>query len=287
VKKFIFSFFGLILILELWIGSGSYSPQNVSHAASTYFKVPILIYHSISEDPMEWDFATISPEKFKEDMQTLKNNGYTTVFFKDIQSAKEGKSKLPSKPILVTFDDGYYDNYQYAYPILQDLKMKATIHIVGWSVGRTTHKDNITPINRHFTWAEAKEMYDSGAIDIQHHTYDLHNPTDKKTFSTGVDKLPSESDWAYRMRFKQDVLKEKILIEKNIGNKVIAFAYPYGKWNKVADFVLKECGIIYTQSVKGGVSDLLKSTYLANRINVPHNLTSDNLIKTIVSYINH
>jgi len=76
--------------------------------------------------------------------------------------------KLPKKPLLITIDDGYANNYSLAYPILKEKGLRATIYII------TSYRGKQPGVTRHFTWAEAKEMYDSGVINIESHTHDLH-----------------------------------------------------------------------------------------------------------------
>ncbi|MFC5530793.1 polysaccharide deacetylase family protein [Cohnella yongneupensis] len=243
--------------------------------------IPILIYHSFSEIPEELNDNTVSPDKFLADMQALIDNGYTPIFFKDYLDAQENKFAMPAKPIFITIDDGYYSVYKYAYPILRELKLKATISVIGWAMGRSTNKDNRTAIFAHFSWNEAKEMYDSGYIDIQHHTWDLHNESGKDKEIKGLMKLPKESDAAYAKRIKADFLKLKTKIESEIGNKVIVFTYPYGSTNATAEKALKEAGAKFTLTTTSGVSDIKKSPYLLKRINAAGRIKSEDLIKKI------
>jgi peptidoglycan/xylan/chitin deacetylase (PgdA/CDA1 family) len=189
-----------------------------------------------------------------------------------------GKRKLPDKPIFITFDDGYESNYKYAYPILKEMNMKATISIIGWSVGRSVNKDYTTPIFPHFTIQEAKEMYESGLIDIQCHSFDMHDETTERK---GVDMFPGESESDYRKRFKEDTVKIKILIESSIGNQVDVYTYPFGRYNSISESVLKELGFKYTLTVQNGISDLSSGSYMLNRINVPQRMSSEELLKTI------
>lgn len=97
-------------------------------------KVPILMYHYISQPPENADKyrrdLSISPNGFKAQMQYLVDQGYETIDLYDLSLAIVGKKELPPKPVIVTMDDGYRDNYENAFPILQELGLKATFFIV-------------------------------------------------------------------------------------------------------------------------------------------------------------
>lgn len=254
---------------------------QAASAAGTADNIPILIYHSFSEVQAELTDNNVSPDKFRADMLALIDNGYTPIFFKDYVDAQENKFEMPAKPIFITVDDGYYSFYKYAYPVLKELKLKATVSVIGWAVGRSTNKDNRTPIFAHFSWKEAKEMYDSGYIDIQHHTWDLHNESGK---IKGLMKLPKESDSSYAKRIKADYAMLKTKIESEIGNEVIVFTYPYGSTTPLADKALQEFGVRFTLTTSKGISDLSKSPYMLMRINAAQSIKSEDLIKGIESY---
>ena len=68
-------------------------------------------------------------------------NGYTVISIKDLDDADKGKIELPEKPIIITFDDGYYSNYEYIYPILQKYNVKASIFVVTDKIGKEIEKN--------------------------------------------------------------------------------------------------------------------------------------------------
>lgn len=241
-------------------------------------KIPILIYHHLSYDSKQWNSSTISPDQFKKQLLYLEALGYSTIHFKDYIEFKENGRKLPDNPIIITFDDGYYSNYEYAYPILKELNMKATIFVIGWAVGREYDQDDITPISRHFSWNQAKEMYGSGLIDIQSHSYNLHSINGDKR---STDKLPSETQTEYAKRFKEDALNAKQLIGSNVGNEVIVYSYPLGFYNDTTEENLKESGFKASLTTQYGISDFSNGLYLLKRINMP-SIKSKELINKIL-----
>jgi peptidoglycan/xylan/chitin deacetylase (PgdA/CDA1 family) len=97
-------------------------------------KVPILMYHYISTPPEDADVyrtdLSVTPEQFREQMIYLQDNGYTTIDFYDLSQAIVSHKDLPEKPIILTFDDGYLDNYENAYPILQEFGYEGTFFVV-------------------------------------------------------------------------------------------------------------------------------------------------------------
>ena len=108
-------------------------------------------------------------------MQLIKENGYEAISFDELIAFAEGKGALPEKPVLITFDDGYQSNYEYAFPILKEENMKGTIFAIGVSIGKKEYyKDTVHKMTPHFGKEEIDEMKGSGLISIGSHTYDMH-----------------------------------------------------------------------------------------------------------------
>ncbi len=114
----------ILIILFLIISAITYIYGMTEHGLSIYGK------NIVNTETI------LTPDQFKKQLLYLEAMGYSTIHFKDYIEFKENGKKLPDNPIIITFDDGYYSNYEYAYPILKELNMKATIFAIGWSVGR-------------------------------------------------------------------------------------------------------------------------------------------------------
>ena len=89
--------------------------------------IPILLYHNFvttvpDSDPDNFNYIN-TPESFEENIKTFLENGYTIISMKELALADSGKTELPNKPIVITFDDGYYSNYEYIYPILKQYQV--------------------------------------------------------------------------------------------------------------------------------------------------------------------
>lgn len=271
-KQILFPIFVLLISMALSACTAANS--------SSKMEIPVLMYHHISEEPNDWSSATISPDKFKEDMLYLKTLGFQSILPQDLIHFKEHGTPLPENPILITFDDGYKSNYTYAYPILKAYNMKAVINVIVSTVGRDTSLEG-APITPHFSWEEAKEMMDSGLIEIGHHTYDLHNVGDR-SFGKGVGRLKNESTEAYLHRLKEDIRLGEKQFEEHLHIKPTLFAYPYGIFTDETEEVLKELGYDITLTVKDGLAPISDSLFLLNRINMPHDKESPALMKKLL-----
>ncbi len=126
------------------------------------------MYHHFVKTGEKTIGTTITDEAFEEQMVYLKSNGYNAVTDNDMIDFYYNGKELPQNSIHITIDDGYRSNYEIAYPILKENNMKATIFTV---VSRTEGEYKPTSL----TWEQMKEMSDSGIINIQSHTYDLHH----------------------------------------------------------------------------------------------------------------
>lgn len=234
-------------------------------AANTASKVPILMYHNLTNDPSAVTSMTITGERFQEDMEYLEYNGYTPLLSADLIDIRAGKEAMPERPVMITFDDGYRSNYDIAYPILQKTGMKAVIALIGKSIRAN---DN-TEANRFFLkWDEAAEMADSGLVELASHTYNLHNPQYGGLTApdgiNGIQRLKGESQAAYNKRVGEDFKQSIDLITQNTSQKnVLFFAYPFGARDGWMQPLLQKNGIQVsvltntgTASIRRGLTDL-------------------------------
>ena len=216
--------------------------------ASKLRDIPVFLYHIVKLELQEGDNPemVVTTEDFERDLKFLKDNGYTSIDLKTLKAHYEGEDvKLPKKPFLITFDDGYLSNYEYAYPLLKEYDTGAVIYTIVWSVGRDKFILNDKDIIPHFTWQQAKEMVESGLIELGSHSYDLHNPGGPSyghevASGYGVEIMEGESQEDYYNRIYQDIEKSKIIMEENLGLAVTSFAYPYGIYNDQVVQILKD-----------------------------------------------
>ena len=223
--------------------------------------VPVLMYHHIDEEGN--DDVNISSELFEAQMAALAEEGYTAVFPDDLAAyVYEGKA-LPDKPVVITFDDGYLSNYEYAWPILEKYGMKATIFVIGSTIGNTEHyKDTDYPITPHFSYEQGAEMVASGVISIQSHTYDMHQWApyeDSDQPRENILALEGESEEDYRSLLSADCQKIRQVIQEGMGEaSVHVMAYPSGQFDTLSQVTLLENGFDITFTTQVGSNTLIK-----------------------------
>lgn len=233
---------------------------------STYTKpnktyIPILMYHTIEDTVLpENQNSHVETAVFESQMSALLENGYTPINFYDLKNYSAGLIELPDHPIIITMDDGYLNNYTNAYPIYKKYNIEATLFVSPYYM-----KPENT--ERHFGWLAAKEMEDSGLIDIQPHGYD-HTP------------LPYLS----LRDVKYHTLLAKGLIEMNLGPRdVSVLAYPQFRHNRHTVRLLNNLGFDFqiTNLATEGTVLSPKADFSPpklKRINVPNTMSPDELI---------
>ena len=229
-------------------------------------KVPVLLYHNFvttvpDSDPDNFNYIN-TPDSFEENIKTFLENGYTIISMKELALADNGKIELPSKPMVITFDDGYYSNYEYIYPILKQYSVKASIFIVTDNIGQ--EMDGI----KYLGWEECLEMQNSGLIEIGSHSK-------KHVF---YDKRPVRE-------LRDDVKASYEQIENHLGKQDLKiFAYPYGAYTSETVKILKNNGVdvqVYDIGINH-FKDFNKNAI--KRINIPCEMTGKEIIEEIEAY---
>ena len=225
-----------------------------------------MLYHNFvttvpDSDPDNFNYIN-TPESFEENIKTFLENGYTILSIKDLADADSGKTELPPKPILITFDDGYYSNYEYIYPILKKYNVKASIFIITDRIGQEINGQ------KYLGWNECLEMQNSGLVEIFSHSK-------KHVF---YDKRPVRE-------IRDDVKESYEIIEEHLGKQNLkVFAYPYGTYTDETVRTLKNNGIDF-QIYDIGMNhfkDLDK--HAIKRINIPCEMTGKEIIEEIEAY---
>ncbi len=207
-------------------------PPPLPTPSGTYswtLQVPILMYHYISEPPEDADKyrtdLSVTPEDFRAQLAYLAENGYETVDLYDLSLAITAKRDLPEKPVIITIDDGYRDNYENAFPLLQEYGMRATIFVVTEFIdlGR----------EEYLTWEMVEEMAAAG-MRMEPHS------------KTHADLSGQEYDFVL-----YEILGAQQTLEAHIGYKPMYFCYPGGRYDETTLQVVEDLdmwGAVTTQS---------------------------------------
>ncbi len=310
--------------------------------------VPVFLYHQVN------NLSNVTPELLEEHFKILKEKNMNPITLSEY-----GKGNIPKNSMLITFDDGYYDNYKYVFPLLKKYNFKVTIFLNTLYVGEKRWGETDIELNRkanykaikkyitlgdgtteqYMTWSEIKEMYESGLVDFQAHSHkhmaifkktelediytknnfectetylygdveegypafpkrgeysgegiiinkeffkvfqkfyfeNLKGKDKKKQLSEGqkfVDEnihkyMKTETKDEANKRISEDFILNKSLIEKNIGNKVEFFCWPWGHRSKETVSLLKSMGVKGFITTKKGTNSYSPNWDMIRRI---------------------
>ncbi len=216
--------------------------------------LPILMYHGVTEDPKRIGTFVISSKMLEEDLSYIQKEGYQTVTVDEVIRFVKNGEPLPPKPIILTFDDGYYNNYCYAYPLLKKYNMKAVISPIGKYTDIYSESDNKNPAYAHITWDEIREMMASGLVEFQNHSYDLHQQAGGRT---GAKKKNGETVAAYGKVLENDLMIWQEKMEENTGYSPTTFTYPFGGISEASYDILERLGFQASLSCEEKVNVIL------------------------------
>lgn len=203
--------------------------------------IPVLNYHQINDT--EKNALTVNTEQFEAQMKYLADHGYTTITPADMLDAWENGAELPEKPVIITFDDGYLDNYNHAFPVLEKYHLKATIFLISDYVGTYPN---------YLTWSDIQDMDESGLIDFESHTLSHEELT----------KAPSLDEAKHQLTGSKDA------IEWNMGSgKHVRFiAYPCGEYNDDIEQATKDAGYRAAFTVNYGLAEPTENHFVLDRV---------------------
>lgn len=237
MKKFFV--FSLIVFCLVAIGKCQGMP-SVSDC-KTAKKIVILNYHKVDD---YFSSLSITPRDFDNQMAFLKKNGFETISLEQLRGVLAGEEvDLPERPLIITFDDGYRDNYTNAYPILKKYGFTGVIFVI------TSFIDRKLPY--YISWDMAKEMQESGVIDIESHTVDHISMTE----------LNDE-------KLRRELTESKKRIEEVLEKPAEYVAYPTGTYNLHIADIVRGCGYKGAFTIKYGNVDAMTNLYAIERLPV-------------------
>lgn len=209
-------------------------------------RVPVLMYHYISIPPPEADAIrldlSVTPQAFDEQMAFLVSNGYHTVRVSDVVEHLLSGAPLPEKPIVLTFDDGYADNYEAALPILKKYGMMATFYVIA------KFTENQRP--GYATWDQLREMANAG-MEIGSHSMD-HSDLRGRSIAFLTNQIAGS----------------KQIIESRLGSAVKTFSYPSGKYDANTIAVLRANGYLGAVTEIQGLQQTTNDIFELRRVRI-------------------
>jgi len=214
--------------------------------------VPVLMYHHVSDH--KGALVTMTPENFESQVAYLASSGYKTLSLEEFLAFKKGELELPKKSVLLTFDDGWIDNYLVAYGVLKKYGVKATIFVVTDWIERASQDKRASdeiyipnhregkklayeePASAVMNWDDLKEMMNGGLISIDSHS----NAHDNE--SLGLD------EWRDDLAFSRQLLKSRLGIESK------HLCWPRGKYTDELVDLAKSLGFRALYTTKRGVN---------------------------------
>ena len=221
----------------------------------------VLAYHSVvdesaAENQKQYFPQTISAQTLIKHFNWLKENGYNVISWQQVIDAENGKGTLPDNAVLLSFDDGYETMYNVVFPLLKAYNYPAVFApVTGWldtpADQKIAYADKMLDRSVFATWAQVKEMEQSGLVEVASHTHNLHNGINANP-SGG--QLPAviapeykngkyETEDAYKNRLKSDFSRTVQTLVNHIGKKPRVMVWPYGQFNDVAVQIARQAGM--------------------------------------------
>lgn len=210
-------------------------------------RVPVLMYHYIRINPDPKDILGISlsvtPDNFNAQMDYLSSHGYHTISLDELGGVMFYHASLPSKPIVITFDDGYADLYTAAYPILKAHGFKGVSFVITGVVGAP----------RYLNWDQINEMKNSGVLTFEAHTV-THRPLVTLDDATVT----------------KEVTESKAILQSHLGYPINWFAYPYGNgaFSARVRNLIQKAGFVGAFGTPYGLVGLNSNLYALPRVRI-------------------
>ncbi|MCS7005877.1 MAG: polysaccharide deacetylase family protein [Cytophagales bacterium] len=260
-----------------------YRIENVAQQIQTMYEsarmqrfypkhIPVLMYHRIPDVPSSSkNRIFVTKENFEKHLKFFQKRGFTSITFSDYQDFAIGKRPLhefPKRPIILTFDDGYEDNFQNALPLMQKYGFRGVIFLLGnlfpdynfWDVALGDERFSL--MNQSQREAFVRAGWEIGAHSLSHKR--LTQISTKEAYD--------------------EIKKSKSLLETSLSISVISFAYPYGDYNSEIRDITKKVGFSFAVATDSGGLHLEDDRFAIFRVNIFPDETIISLLKKTASW---
>lgn len=244
-----------------------FNPTRIYQSIETHYQeligkkiapnwIPILMLHKVPLEPIQTKHRIfLTKDRFEKFIKQLKNGGFSTITFGEYQEYRNGSrpaSAFPQKPIILTFDDAYLDNYTNAFPILTEYNCKATVFSLGNLQASTNFWDTQTgePEAPLMSIDHRREMSRAGI------EFGAHSMNHRKLTTLSLQELDYE------------INNSKKILEDTLGLPIISFAYPYGDANERVKRATEEAGYLFGLSTDSGGLSIEEDRFEIFRANI-------------------
>lgn len=259
----------------------------------------VLAYHSVvdesaAENQKHYFPQTISAQTLIKHFNWLKENGYNVISWQQVIDAENGQGTLPDNAVLLSFDDGYETMYNVVFPLLKAYNYPAVFApVTGWldtpANQKIAYADKMLDRSVFATWAQVKEMEQSGLVEVASHTHNLHNGINANP-SGG--QLPAviapeykngkyETEDAYKNRLRSDFALTVQTLVNHIGKKPRVMVWPYGQFNDVAVQIARQAGMPHYFSLGEKIVNKVGDKHIGRLL-----LNAETDLNTVKNYLN-
>ncbi|HVZ93826.1 MAG TPA: polysaccharide deacetylase family protein [Phycisphaerales bacterium] len=247
--------FGLLGVLLSAVVAGSTLDARENDRARSAFvertaEVPILMYHRIRPLPpdgmVKWIMTfSVHPRAFEEQMRWLEQHGYTAITLAELSDYLRCGDALPPKPVVITFDDGWHDQFQNAVPVLEHLDMRGEFFVCPKLVGTEGYMN----------WTEVRELADRG-MGVEPHSLTHARLTE----------MGPQAAW-------HEINDSRLLLEDEINRPTACFAYPFGESTPELTKLVEDAGYVAAVGTDDGEIQRTSEIYALRRIIVSYDTT--------------
>lgn len=277
-NKSVFTFF--LLMISLMLASCSISTP-ATYVSPEQRRIPpqeedwkenellVIAYHDVEDHNPNQAYLSVSTEHLRQQFSWLHENNYVPVSVDEVLSARDGKSVLPKRAVMLTFDDGYRSFYTRVFPLLKAYNWPAVLAPVGkWLDTPADQKvdfgGQLTERERFLSWDQVAEMAQSGLVEFGAHTQDMHfgaiaNPQGNTQPVAAAHRYLQElkryeTDEEFQARFRKDVRAISASVKKYTGVAPRVWVWPYGRASGLGLAILEEEGYQMAMTLKDGLA---------------------------------
>ncbi|MBE6799666.1 MAG: hypothetical protein E7529_00520 [Ruminococcaceae bacterium] len=273
----IISFF-LCLIMLLGSFLNTLSPY-VDVFSQNEEKIPIIMYHQISENKAIWGDYVIPLSVLEEDFQYMKNHNINPISFEQLSLYIEKGERLPQNPIIITFDDGERSFITKVLPLVEEYKYPVNMNLVGSLVELYTKNGDTDDRYAYLNEKDVKELAENKLVSLGCHSYNLHSLSGRR----GMGKIYGESEEEYKTLIYKDIEKFNTDFKRITGRNTDIIAYPYGIKNDTLKAIVREKGFKITLTCREEINKLSVGADLEElgRFNRPYGKSSKSFFEKI------